>query len=200
MAKKASDKAELQTQQLVTAAELAERLGITRHNVLSYVSRKVIVYADVRKKLLDPVECETAIRTVQAMSGKTDQIIGLAGAQTDADSSGGGLQSMAERLTVARVQREEADAELKRLKAAQLRGELVAVSDLQDALVGLGRVLRERLLAIPPRLGPVLAAEPRAVRCSLAVQQEITAALAEFTDSIPTLIASVAKASADDDA
>ena len=200
MAKKVSDKADLQTKQLVTAAELAERLGITRHNVLSYVSRKVIVYADVRKKLLDPVECETAIRTVQAMSGKTDQIIGLAGAQTDADSTGGGLQSMAERLTVARVQREEADAELKRLKAAQLRGELVAVSDLQDALVGLGRVLRERLLAIPPRLGSVLAAEPRAVRCSLAVQQEITAALAEFTDSIPTLIASVAKASADDDA
>lgn len=200
MAKKASDTAQLQRPQLVTAAELAERLGITRHNVLSYVSRKVIVYADVRKKLLDPVACETAIRTVQAMSGKTDQIIGLSGADDGADKPASGLQGMAERLTAARVQREEADAELKRLKAAQLRGELVAVADLQDALVGVGRVLRERLLAIPPRLGPVLAAEPRAVRCSLAVQQEIVAALAEFTDSIPTLIASVAKASVDDDA
>jgi len=100
---------------------------------------------------------------------------------------------MSTRLTKAKTEREEAEAEIKRLKAAQLRGELVRVDDLAQPLYALGRVLRERLQSMANRLGPVLAAEPRATRCSLAIQREVAAALDEFAAEIPRTIEQVAK-------
>jgi len=122
-----------------------------------------------------------------------DAAIARSGKNTGTGDDGSDLASTSARLNVARADREEAQAVIAQLKAAQMRGELIAVADLAPVLYGLARVLRERLMSSAQRLGPILAAEPRAVRCTLAIEREVGAALTEFAEGIPTALASVAK-------
>jgi len=169
---------------LLTLREYCEHKQVT-HGALQQLLRDgVIRYANPVKRLLDPAECDQLIDAALARAGK---------ARAAQDGDGGDLIAMSTRLTKAKTEREEAEAEIKRLKAAQLRGELVRVDDLAQPLYALGRVLRERLQSMANRLGPVLAAEPRATRCSLAIQREVAAALDEFAAEIPRTIEQVAK-------
>ena len=169
---------------LLTLRQYCEHKQVT-HGALQQLLRDgVIRYANPVKRLLDPAECDALIDAALARAGKQ---------RAAQDGDGSDLIAMSTRLTKAKTEREEAEAEIKRLKAAQLRGDLVRVDDLAQPLYALGRVLRERLQAMADRLGPILAAEPRATRCSLAIQREVSAALDEFAAEIPRTIEQVAK-------
>ena len=181
MAKKVTKPAELRAGHLMTVAEYAEHRGVSHGSVTAALRNKTIAYADAKNRLID---CQVA-------DGLMDSALARSGRLAPKGGSGD-VEDATVRLTIAKADREEGMAELAQLKAAQMRGELIAVADLQPVLFGLARVLRERLMASAQRLGPVLAAEPRAVRCTLAIEREIGAALTEFADTIPTALATIA--------
>ena len=186
MAKKVTNSGKLQNGHLMTVAEFAKHRGVSHGSVVAALRNKTIAYANATERLIDRDLASDLMDAANARAGKVD-------ASDD-------LASTSARLNVARADREEGMAELAKLKAAQMRGELIAVADLQPVLFGLARVLRERLMTSAQRLGPVLAAEPRAVRCTLAIEREVGAALTEFVDTIPTALATIAgtEGSADD--
>lgn len=64
----------------------------------------------------------------------------------------GGLNLTQERAMLARVQREKLEIE-----TARLRGQVVDVAEVEKEAFELGRMTRDRILAIPDRLSAVLA-------------------------------------------
>lgn len=59
-------------------------------------------------------------------------------------------------LAAARLRRELANADLAELKAGEIRGELVSTAIVQATWHAAARVLRERLLALPAQIAPLL--------------------------------------------
>lgn len=180
MVKKVTKPAELRAGHLMTVAEYAEHRGVSHGSVTAALRNKTIAYADAKNRLIDCQVADSLMDSALARSGRLTP-----------KGGSGDVEDATVRLTIAKADREEGMAELAQLKAAQMRGELIAVADLQPVLFGLARVLRERLKASAQRLGPVLAAEPRAVRCTLAIEREIDAALTEFADNIPTALETI---------
>jgi hypothetical protein len=183
MAKKSTNPANIQPPAMMTVAEFAKHRGVSHGSVVAALRNRTIEYANGKDRLIDPQAADPLLDAAIARSGKN----------TGTGDDGSDLASTSARLNVARADREEAQAVIAQLKAAQMRGELIAVADLAPVLYGLARVLRERLMSSAQRLGPILAAEPRAVRCTLAIEREVGAALTEFAEGIPTALASVAK-------
>ena len=183
MAKKSTNPANIQPPAMMTVAEYAKHRGVSHGSVVAALRNRTIEYANGKDRLIDPRAADPLLDAAIARSGKN----------TGTGDDGSDLASTSARLNVARADREEAQAVIAQLKAAQMRGELIAVADLAPVLYSLARVLRERLMSSAQRLGPILAAEPRAVRCTLAIEREVGAALTEFAEGIPTALASVAK-------
>lgn len=87
-----------------------------------------------------------------------------AGAQTAGDSGSAGSEpgvpsSDSKRYQDARVQREQALADIAALDLAERRGELVRLSEWERALTDKVIVLRDALESLSDRLAPILAAE-----------------------------------------
>lgn len=86
-----------------------------------------------------------------------------------------------ENLAEALRRKEVALADLNELKVAEKEQRLVDAAELELKFFGIGRTVRERLLAIAPRLGPELCpADPN--HGELRIRQEITEALEELGD------------------
>jgi hypothetical protein len=70
---------------------------------------------------------------------------------------------------IAKTLREAAEAQIARLKLAEMRGELIRVDAVKTALAHAYSATRDALLQIPARLAPLLAAdaEPASVQNSL---------------------------------
>lgn len=77
----------------------------------------------------------------------------------------------------ARAAREHYNAELARLSFEEKQGQLIDAKAAHDEAFAIGRRVRDRLLAIPARIGPVFASmeEPRAITQHL--EAELRAAL-----------------------
>jgi hypothetical protein len=82
----------------------------------------------------------------------------------------------------ARRRREKAEAELAELKLAEQRGLLVRADDIKASLSRQIASLRESLLQLPPRLVPVLSADPDPARMHQVLHAEIVAALTQITE------------------
>jgi hypothetical protein len=57
------------------------------------------------------------------------------------------------------ARRAEAEASIAELKLAQMQGEFIPISDVERELERAFTAVRARLLAIPPKLAPILAPE-----------------------------------------
>jgi phage terminase Nu1 subunit (DNA packaging protein) len=79
----------------------------------------------------------------------------------------------------AEARRAEAEASLAELKLARLRGELASASDFEAELERAFTAVRARLLAIPPKLAPILSAENPAKTRAL-LDAAVLEALAEL--------------------
>lgn len=89
----------------------------------------------------------------------------------------GRTSEWSEAFARARAEAERLRAESLAIDVAKKRGELVDRADLERRLFAAGRQLRDRLLAIPRRLAPVLALEGDPVRVEEEIRREIAAAL-----------------------
>lgn len=90
----------------------------------------------------------------------------------------GGASNSSE-FSKARAKREQIEAELAELKLLQQRGELVLAADVRRELAGQLGALRDRLLQVGARVGPVLAPETDLVQCVRIVDAAIHEALEE---------------------
>lgn len=81
-------------------------------------------------------------------------------------------------LNVSRERREHYDAERARLQALQLRGDLVAADDVRQEAAQLGRLVRDRIMGLPARIAPLLAAEITVAGAQRLLAAELRQALA----------------------
>ena len=74
------------------------------------------------------------------------------------EPSGGGDQAGSD-YWESKTRREKAEATMAELRAAELAGKLVSVERVRAASMRMSRMLRDSLLAIPPKIAPTLATE-----------------------------------------
>lgn len=82
---------------------------------------------------------------------------------------------------VARRRREAAEARIAEMKQAEMEGSLIRVDSVRSSFANKLSGARDALLQIPPRLAPVLAAEPDMVRVTTLLEDAIRQALAELS-------------------
>lgn len=91
----------------------------------------------------------------------------------------------ADALMAARIEREQAEAALARLRLGEQSGELVRVADIRQALARQVVSVRDALLNIPHRLAPTAAAEPDPARVFAMIDAELRRALELLTQGDP---------------
>jgi len=86
---------------------------------------------------------------------------------------------------VAKTLREAAEAQIARLKLAEMQGDVIQVSAVRATWAARIASTRDALLQIPSRLAPVLAAETDLADVTLLLEDEIRQALAELSREEP---------------
>jgi hypothetical protein len=126
-----------------------------------------------------PASVQTSASADQAPAAAAAAPAGAAPAGSSKTSSTARPQSQNRSYWSARTSREEVEAENARLDLEERRGRLVDAEDVAAAQFEIARLVRDRMLAIPDRVGPILAAEldPHQVRELLS--KEIRLALAD---------------------
>ena len=81
----------------------------------------------------------------------------------------------------ARRRREAAEARMAEMKQAEMEQALIRVDAVRSSFANKLSGARDALLQIPPRLAPVLAAEPDMVRVTTLLEDAIRQALAELS-------------------
>jgi hypothetical protein len=79
----------------------------------------------------------------------------------------------------AEARRAEAEASIAELKLAEMRGELIPICDVERELERVFTAVRARLLAMPPKLAPVLSPEKPA-RARALLEGAVLEVLAEL--------------------
>jgi hypothetical protein len=103
-----------------------------------------------------------AVELVLQLDGKR-----VLAAGADADPS------HATRYHVAKTIREAAEAQIAKLRLAQMRGELIERAEVKRAAFAVLRTMRDQLLAVPARLAPLLAAEADPSACYALLDREL---------------------------
>jgi len=83
-----------------------------------------------------------------------------------------------------RAIREAYNARLAKLEYEEKSGELVRVADVKSAWFGISRLLRDRILALPDRLAPLLAPETNQKAIREMLDAELRAVLESAADGI----------------
>lgn len=130
------------SRELITAAELARRLGISRQTLAAGMKRGRVAYQDAARKLFD---ADAAIATWRA----TEERLRLPGAS----------MSQHDELLEARIQRERAEAALAELRLRQATGELVKGADVHEAAFRWARTARDAFMGLADRIAAECAAE-----------------------------------------
>jgi hypothetical protein len=156
---------------LLTQAAYARHRGVTRQAVREAIrAGRITVDAD---GLLDPVAADAQWQARTRPRARPAG--GASQAAPDTTAGGTGYLEAKRRQAVA-------DAEVAELRLAELRGELVRVADVRHAYGRRLAGLREALLSLPPRLAPVLAAEPDQLRVLRALEDALHHALRESAE------------------
>lgn len=145
---------------IVNQGELVLLFGITRGTMSTWMREGCPTYADQGNQILyNTAEVFEWIRKRERGSRKVDPI--------DDD----------------RARKAKADADLKELKAAEIRGELVHASEIQSTVFEKFRPIRDAVLSVPDRVAGQVAAEgnPRSVR--QIISRELEAALVDLCDA-----------------
>jgi phage terminase Nu1 subunit (DNA packaging protein) len=158
---------------LVSVSEYARRRGVTRQAVYKYLDRGLIERRPDRL-----IDVHVANRQLDARRDMTR----VRKAPPPAAPSSAGRQSEDSVQLEARTRFEVARARKMELQAAQLEGSLVARDKVERQVFELGRVVSERLLALPDRLADRLAALDDRHACHALMSEELRAALEALTD------------------
>ena len=154
-----------------TESGLARELGgVSRQAVHELVKRGIL--SKDKDGLIDVEMAKIALLNRVRPSGKTTTSLTEAAATEAATPTTPAEPDENAEITsyhIAKTLREAAEAQIARLKLAEMRGELIRVDAVKTALAHAYSATRDALLQIPARLAPLLAAdgEPASVQNSL---------------------------------
>lgn len=164
--------------QRVTPSALADHLGVNRSTISRAIAAgKVTLGPDGLADLVGAVaqfqsnRRRRRCRTRRGGSELTTSDTPTAAARGDA-------------FWDAKTRREQAEAALAELKAAEMRGELVRRLEVERAVAGRLVALRESLESLADRLAALMAAETDPVICRRLIRDEHRQALANFVETL----------------
>lgn len=133
----------------MTQTEMAKALGVSQPTVAGYVARGMPL---------------TGVEDARAWLDANLAWRRRKGVRVDAATAGEApmrwsASAMAAKMAAARLAREEADAGAAALRVAQMRRELVSVTEMRVALARHFTGARELLLTLPDRVAPLVAPE-----------------------------------------
>jgi|SRR5579885_2179833 phage terminase Nu1 subunit (DNA packaging protein) len=153
----------------VSVEKLGAFLNLTRSRIAQLVKDEGMP-REARGQY-DPVKCAAFyIRYLQAAIERRAAPI----------EDGGDAGERAARIRLLRVQ-----ADKKEMDLAELRSQLVAVSDVDKSLAELVRTTRARLLAVPAQLAPELVGEMQRSLLQAKMEKAFKKALSDLAKSIP---------------
>lgn len=169
--------------QRLTESGLARQLGVSRQAVHELVKRGVL--SKDKDGLIDFELAKHALMNRVRPSGKTTASLQEpatpAATQTPETSTEPEITS----YHVAKTLHEAAEAQIARLKLAEMQGDVIQVSAVRATWAARIASARDALLQIPSRLAPVLAAETDLAAVTLLLEDEIRQALAELSREEP---------------
>ena len=148
--------------QKLTESGLARELGVSRQAIHDLVKRGILTKD--KDGLIDVEMAKIALAARVHPSSKTAAALQTAPAAPpdasgapadDADTSGTEITS----YHVAKTLREAADAQMARLKLAEMQGSLIRIDAVKATLATVFATTRDALLQIPARMAPLLAAD-----------------------------------------
>jgi phage terminase Nu1 subunit (DNA packaging protein) len=165
---------------LLTQAQYARHRGVSRAAVSQAISagRISLVLGPDGTKGIDPAvaDVQWAANTDQAQSARANASKRLPG---NGDPHGADYLK-------SRARREQAEADMAEMRAAELAGQLVSAERVRLAASRMARMLRDAVLGVPSRIAPTIAAETDAHL----IEQALLASLRRALDDTARLSAS----------
>ena len=179
----------------LTESGLARLLGVSRQAVHDLVKRGII--SKDAAGLIDVAQAQAALANSVHPSSKTAAALqstapppGTSPAATTPPENGQNVEVTS--YHVAKTLREAAEAQMARLKLAEMQGDVIRITAVQTQLTVFATV-RDALLQIPARMAPVLAAETDPVAVHNVLHAEIHQALQHLAGASDRMTATAAE-------
>lgn len=181
------------TARRVTPAALARELGVSRQAINDLQRREILPRSDDGLIDIDYAKTELSKRLTRPDAKTTINVSPIqspqpAITQPQPENADVAVTS----YHVARTLREAAEARMAQLKLHTMQGDLCDAKLVDRTAAKLGRMLRDSLLGLPPKIAPTIAT----MTDPLAIQNHLNDALRHLLDDI---VAMVARDIADDD-
>lgn len=175
--------------QKLTEAALARELGVSRQAIHALVERGIL-HKDA-DGLIDVEQAKQALLNKVRPSGKTTAAI--------ISQDENAIQPLKQPLTpppepdqsaeitsyhIAKTLREAAEAQIARLKLADMQGKFLVKDDFERYLFNAGRMLRDTLTNCARRIGAEVSGLTTAEACEAVIDREHRAALASFSQEL----------------
>ena len=175
--------------QKLTESGLARELGVSRQAVHDLVKREVLTKD--KDGLIDVEMAKLALLNRVRPSGKTTQTLQTPSATTETPNQAVAqppppIDENAEITSyhVAKTLREAAEAQIARLKLAEMKGQFLVKADFERHLFNAGRMLRDTLTNCARRIGAEVSGLATAEECEAVIDREHRAALASFAQQL----------------
>lgn len=179
----------------LTESGLARLLGVSRQAVHELVKRGIV--SKDAAGLIDVAQAQAALANSVYPSSKTAAALqstappSTSPAATTPPENGQNVEVTS--YHVAKTLREAAEAQMARLKLAEMQGDVIRIAAVQTQLATVFATVRDALLQIPARMAPVLAAETDPVAVHNVLHAEIHQALQHLAGASDRLTATAAE-------
>ena len=166
--------------QKLTESGLARLLGVSRQAVHDLVKRGIL--SKDAAGLIDVAKAQAALANSVHPSSKTAAALQSTAQQPSTNAPAttppeNGQNVEVTSYHVAKTLREAAEAQIARLKLAEMQGDVIRVDAVKNQLATVFSTVREALLQIPARMAPLLAADTDPVSVHNVLHAEIHQAL-----------------------
>ncbi len=169
----------------LTPAQYARRRGVSRPAVSKAIRRCGIPLTNGR---LDPVVAdhlwERRTDPVQSARALGQQRSSSPAKVADADQPAGEGRGQTDGYCDSKARRDRAEAQLAELELGERIGELVQKVGVARETFGVFRALRERILTVPDRIAPILAAESDGAKVHTLLAEELKSTLREVVQTL----------------
>lgn len=169
--------------QRLTESGLARQLGVSRQAVHELVKRGVL--SKDKDGLIDFELAKHALMNRVRPSGKTAASLQEPATPPTTQTPDASTEPEITSYHVAKTLREAAEAQIARLKLAEMQGEVIRSDAVRATWTARIVSARDVLLQIPSRLAPVLAAETNPTTVAILLEDEIGRAMDELSREEP---------------
>lgn len=173
----------------LTHAQLAQLIGRSRSLVTKYVQRGMPIGSAEEARAWFDAHIEPRAQYMRAAPGKTAAAAPPLSVQTsafdvapdapalDAPDAPAGVPNDLAEYQAARAKREEYQAEMARLTLLERLGHLGSVEGFRRAASDMAQLTQDRILQVPGRIAPTLAAESDPIKIETLLTRELKNAL-----------------------